>query len=70
MSGMPIGDTFIVYLNKDYRKDGDLELDKLFTINKISDDVASIQKVVSEEIQQALSATCSPLYLKLNLSIL
>ncbi len=40
-ANIPIGKTFLVHLNKDYIRDGEVELDKLFVVEDLSEEVAS-----------------------------
>ncbi|MFC1645491.1 DUF2779 domain-containing protein [Patescibacteria group bacterium] len=54
-SGIKVGKSFLVHLNKKYVRNGDLDLEKLFVINDVSDDVRDIQKETENEIGIALS---------------
>ncbi len=53
-SGIEVGKSFIVHLNGDYVKVGELDLNKLFVLNEVSDGIADIQAETEVEIQKAL----------------
>ncbi len=53
-SGLEIGKSFLVHLNKEYRRAGEIELEKLFIFNEVSAKIDEIQKETEQEISQAL----------------
>lgn len=53
-SGVQVGKSFIVHLNKDYIKNGKLDLKKLFVINEVSEEISLVKKETETEIQSAL----------------
>jgi hypothetical protein len=70
--GLPIGDVFIIHLNKDYKKSGDLNVKELFTITNVSQDVDKAFDITESEVVEALAllgeksidlGSCSCLYL-------
>lgn len=52
-SGIPLEDISIVHINSQYVRDGELELDKLFTIVSVKEDVLRAQPLVAERIEAA-----------------
>ncbi len=70
--GINVGDVFIIHLNKDYKRKGDLNIKELFTITNVSEDIDKACDITSSEITEALSLlskddidlnSCSCLYL-------
>ena len=70
--GLPIGDIFIIHLNKDYKKSGNLNLKELFAITNVSEDVDKAIDITESEVVEALAllgekdidlGSCSCLYL-------
>lgn len=70
--GLPIGDIFIIHLNKDYQKSGDLNVKELFTITNVSEEVEKAFDITESEVVEALTLLgekdidlrlCSCLYL-------
>jgi len=53
-SGVDVGDSYIIYINKEYRRDGELDLGKLFIIENITDKVVEQKDLVRGEIRSAL----------------
>lgn len=49
-SGLPINNVFIVYVNNQYVRDGELDLDQLFTREKVTSQVLQKQASLSKEI--------------------
>lgn len=41
--GIPIGDTYVVYINNQYVRKGQLDIQRLFTIQRVSEQAAEIQ---------------------------
>jgi hypothetical protein len=54
MAGTPIGRTFVVHLNGDYTRRGEIEPDKLFTITEVTADVDGRLSAVRKNIDNAL----------------
>jgi predicted RecB family nuclease len=52
-SGIQLQDISIVHINSQYLRDGDIELDKLFTIVSVKDDAIRAQPLVAERIESA-----------------
>jgi CRISPR/Cas system-associated exonuclease Cas4 (RecB family) len=52
--GLHIGKSFLVHLNKEYRRKGAIERKKLFVFNEVSAKIRDIQKETEAEISQAL----------------
>ncbi|MCL0068371.1 DUF2779 domain-containing protein [Thermodesulfovibrionales bacterium] len=74
-AGIKVGGVYIVHLNKDYKRDGDLDLKKLFAISNIGEEIGRDYNEISSEIRVALSLlykddidlnSCSCLYLTKN----
>lgn len=55
-SGIEIGKSFIIHLNKEYIRKGGLNLNELFVFNEVSEEIASIKKETADEIQKALES--------------
>jgi len=55
-SGIEIGKSYLIYLNKEYRKKGNLDLDKLFVYEEMDKKIEEIKKETELEIQKALEA--------------
>ncbi len=53
-SGVDIGDSYIIYINREYRRSGDIDLDKLFIVENIVEKVVEQKELVRGEIQCAL----------------
>lgn len=53
--GLPIGDIYIIHLNKDYKKNGNLNIKELFTITNVSEDVKKAFDVTESEVVEALT---------------
>ncbi len=53
-SGVEVGKSFIVHLNKDYIKNGEIDLKKLFIINEVSKEISLVKKETESEIKSAL----------------
>lgn len=57
-----IGSVYILHLNKDYVRQGDLNLSELFQLTNITEDVLSLEQEVSELRTQALTTATSDNY--------
>ena len=55
MCGLDIGKMQLLYLNKDYVRDGDLEITKLFKIDDVTSDIEDLCVEVAQEMETALS---------------
>jgi len=71
-SGIAVGETFIIHLNKDYIKNGKLDINELFTKKNVVNDVEKAYEITAKEITEALSLlsknnikldSCSCIYL-------
>jgi len=51
-AGLPVSKAFLVHINNQYTRTGDIEVDKLFTIQDLTDDVIGNQEVVKNEIEK------------------
>jgi len=49
-----VGESFIIYINKDYRRSEDLDLEQLFVFENVTNDVDGIRDEVVREMQEAL----------------
>jgi len=70
-AGVSIGDSYIVHINKKYRREGDIDLDELFVFANVSEEVGAERVMVETEIENALTmlaqdkismSSCSCLY--------
>lgn len=57
-SGIPVGETFIIHVNKEYVRRGDLDVGQLFIKKNVSEDVAADTEITSE-IEEALELLSS-----------
>lgn len=53
-SGVDIGNSYIVHINKEYTRDGEIDIQKLFLIEDVTKDVQDLKEVVSVEINKAI----------------
>lgn len=53
--GIKIGKSFLVHLNKSYKRKGEIDLEKLFIFNEVSEKINDIQKETELEISAALN---------------
>jgi hypothetical protein len=51
-AGLPAGKAFIVYINNQYVRQGDIEADKLFTIEDLTETILEKQPFVEEDIKR------------------
>ena len=51
-SGLPVSKAFLVYINNQYVRKGEVEVDKLFTIQDLSNDVIEKQTSIKDEIDK------------------
>ncbi len=51
-SGLPVSKTFLVHINNQYVRKGEIEVDKLFTIQDLSNDIIEKQKSIKNEIEK------------------
>ncbi len=49
-TGLPISKTYLVHIDNQYEREGDIEVDKLFKINDVTDEVIDMQESVSDLI--------------------
>jgi len=54
-SGLNLGNVFIIHLNKNYKKKGDLNIKELFSIVNVNKDVDKAYNVTRSEAEEALS---------------
>jgi len=50
--GLPVSKAFLVHINNQYVRNGDIEVDKLFTAQELTDDVVDNQELVENEIKK------------------
>ncbi|MCH7883328.1 DUF2779 domain-containing protein [Patescibacteria group bacterium] len=53
-SEVDLGDSYIVYINRKYRRDGDIDINELFILENLSDEVSEQKELVRDEISEAL----------------
>ncbi len=53
-SGIEVGKSFLVHLNKEYIRQGDLNLNKLFVLEELSEEISEIKEETELEIEKAL----------------
>ena len=51
-TGLPVSKAFLVHINSQYVRNGDIEVDKLFTAQDLTDDVVDNQELVGNEIKK------------------
>ncbi|MFP4479126.1 MAG: DUF2779 domain-containing protein [Candidatus Izemoplasmatales bacterium] len=61
--GLKIRHTYIIYVNKDYIKNGDIDLDKLFIIEEITDKILPYVKKVPETVEKMRVLESMPSFL-------
>lgn len=49
--GYQVGDTYIIYINNDYIRDDELEINKLFNVEKVTNQVINLIDEVQQNIQ-------------------
>jgi len=54
-SGLEIGKSFLVHLNSEYIRNGEIDFHTLFVFNEVSDDILKIEKETKNEIAEALT---------------
>lgn len=54
-SGLPVGNVYIIHLNGEYKKNGELNIESLFVKADVTDDVENALEITKEEIGNALS---------------
>jgi CRISPR/Cas system-associated exonuclease Cas4 (RecB family) len=54
-AGVPVGESYIIHINKGYRRDGELDLRELFVFANVSEEVSDIRELVESEIENALT---------------
>lgn len=55
MCGLDVGKMQLLYLNKDYVREGELEITKLFKIDDVTSEIEDLCEDVAEEMETALS---------------
>ncbi|NQV93410.1 DUF2779 domain-containing protein [Candidatus Kaiserbacteria bacterium] len=53
-AGVEVGDSYIIYINKKYRRDGEVDLKELFVIENVTEIVSEQKSGVRDEIKIAL----------------
>lgn len=53
-AGVPMGESYIIHINKEYRREGELDLRELFVFANVTEDVSDIRELVESEIKDAL----------------
>jgi len=51
-TGLPVGKAFVAYINNQYVRQGDIEVNKLFTIEDLTDTILEKQPFIEEEIKR------------------
>jgi len=62
-SGLPLKDIFLIYVNKDYSFEGDINLKELFVFESVLDKVLNLQDYISEKVireKETLMLNSSP----------
>lgn len=54
-SGVSVGDSYIIYINKEYRRAGEVDIDQLFIIENVTEQLRGEKAEVRTEIQNALA---------------
>jgi len=54
-SGVDIGQSFIIHINKEYRRDGDIDVNKLLVIKNMNEQIAEQKELVRGEIESAFA---------------
>lgn len=53
-AGVNVGDSYIIYINKEYRRAGEVVINQLFTIENVTEQIHEEKEVVRAEIERAL----------------
>lgn len=53
-SGVDIGNSYIVHINKEYRRDGEIDARALFIVEDVTKNVQDLKEIVSIEINKAI----------------
>lgn len=53
-AGVSINASYIIHINKDYRRDGDIDPEQLFVIEDVTSEVQESMAVVTQEVEEAL----------------
>ena len=62
-SGLPLKDIFLIYVNKDYSFEGDINLEELFVFESVLDKVLNLQDYIREKVikeKETLMLNSSP----------
>jgi len=54
-AGVDIGESYIIHINKEYRRDGDIDINKLLVFKNMSEELAEQKAIVRSEIEGALA---------------
>ncbi|HAT68470.1 MAG: hypothetical protein A2481_01415 [Candidatus Yonathbacteria bacterium RIFOXYC2_FULL_47_9] len=54
-AGTNIGDSYIIYINKEYRRAGEVDINQLFIIENVTEQIKEEKAVVCAEIERALA---------------
>jgi len=54
-AGVEVGDSYIIYINKEYRRAGEVDIDQLFIIENVTEQIRDEREVVRAEIGRALT---------------
>jgi hypothetical protein len=49
-NGLSVNKTYLVHINNQYERQGDIEVEKLFTLNDVTKDVKDLQKKIIEQV--------------------
>ncbi|OHA84087.1 MAG: hypothetical protein A2937_02735 [Candidatus Yonathbacteria bacterium RIFCSPLOWO2_01_FULL_47_33b] len=53
-AGVNVGDSYIIYINKEYRRAGEVDINQLFIIENVTEQIHEEKEVVRAEIERAL----------------
>ncbi len=53
-AGVPVGESYIIYINKEYRRAGEIDIRKLFIMENVTEQIRTEEAGVREEIRKAL----------------
>ena len=54
-AGVNVGDSYIIYINKEYRRSGEVDINQLFIIENVTEQIREEKEAVRAEIERALA---------------